>query len=364
MMSWFILLLQICSLTAFEVTQTDSDITVREDETLELSCTGSEPWDYCRWTFYGRECSRTVQSTSSKCDIDDSGRITWVGVPEIDDTCTLNVAQPGTQDSGSWTCQLLQQNIAVAVASKSFKVTVYSRTVVSFGSRPYQKMMVGNEYTIECIGEGGVPSPTLVALVGPEETIGDTDITLEAIGEASDGMVGGTVSKLFKYEPNKDYASMFLKCMAFQSDIDGYNIYEPDIFTSSFEVVFPPLPSEAPLQTFFIDEGETATVLISFDANPPPTNDQVVWHVVRPSSNQSLMMEAGNVHGRYEALDVIVDGTFVTATLLIHQANYEDVMNYCYLEAMNELGKFDYNFELTPRPIIGAPKILQNCNLC
>ena len=83
------------------------------------------------------------------------------------------------------------------------------------------------------------------------------------------GMLGGTVSKLFVYNPTKDYPRMFVKCMAFQIDSEGYNIYEPDIVTSSFEVVFPPLPSETPLQTFFIDEGNkynldvtTCTVII------------------------------------------------------------------------------------------------------
>ena len=46
---------------------------------------------------------------------------------------------------------------------------------------------MGNEYTVECKGQGGVPSPDLVALVGPEETIGDLDITLEVIDDVSDG---------------------------------------------------------------------------------------------------------------------------------------------------------------------------------
>ena len=46
------------------------------------------------------------------------------------------------------------------------------------------------------------------------------------------------------------------------------------------------------------------------------------------------MLEAGSSKQRYEALDVVVDGTFVSATLLIHEVNFEDVKNYCYLEVI------------------------------
>ncbi len=66
-------------------------------------------------------------------------------------------------------------------------------------------MMVGDEYTIECNGIGGVPAPDLVAIVGASPEITEDDVRLEAVSEAGDGMVGGTVSKLFKYEPSKEH---------------------------------------------------------------------------------------------------------------------------------------------------------------
>ena len=33
---------------AFQVTQTENLLAVKEDESLDLSCTGSEAWEYCR----------------------------------------------------------------------------------------------------------------------------------------------------------------------------------------------------------------------------------------------------------------------------------------------------------------------------
>ena len=66
-------------------------------------------------------------------------------------------------------------------------------------------MMVGNEYSIECVGLGGVPAPALVAIVGAGEEVSGDDFELAPIEEHSDGMVGGTVSKLFKFEPTMDH---------------------------------------------------------------------------------------------------------------------------------------------------------------
>ena len=140
--------------------------------------------------------------------------------------------------------------------------------------------------------------------------------------------------------------------MAFQADMDGYNVYEPGVISQSFEVVFAPLPLESPLQTFFIDDGETAEVKIIFQANPPPSNEQVVWHIVKQSSNHSRMITAGEIEERFEAKYIEVEGTEVTAVLLIHEASFEkDLLSYCYLEASNELGRFEYGFSLEPRPV-------------
>ena len=66
-------------------------------------------------------------------------------------------------------------------------------------------MVAGNEYSIECVGLGGVPAPALVAIVGAGEEVAEEDFDLAPIEEHSDGMVGGTVSKLFKFEPTKEH---------------------------------------------------------------------------------------------------------------------------------------------------------------
>jgi hypothetical protein len=79
---------------------------------------------------------------------------------------------------------------------------------------------------------------------------------------------------------------------------------------------------------------------------------KVIWHVVRRSSNFSLMLPAGAVSERYEAkyIDVNTDDKAVTAKLVVHQTSPEDLVNYCYLEVMNELGRAEFQFRLQPMP--------------
>ena len=67
-------------------------------------------------------------------------------------------------------------------------------------------MTMGEEYLIGCKGTGGIPTPELVASVGPERLAnGEADMLLEAMEESYDGVTGGNVQKLFKYYPNSDY---------------------------------------------------------------------------------------------------------------------------------------------------------------
>ena len=93
-----------------------------------------------------------------------------------------------------------------AVSSVSYSLTVNSQSRVDFATRPHTRMSVGEEYLIECKGSGGVPSPELVASVGPSRAEdSEEDMILEAVQETSDGLAGGVVQKLFKYFPNSDY---------------------------------------------------------------------------------------------------------------------------------------------------------------
>ncbi len=334
----------------FAIKETEASVAVRQDEALRLTCTGNEPWSYCRWNFYGRVCSRTLDLNNPYCNIDEgTNRIAWQGVPAIDHKCTILIAQPELRDSGSWTCQLIQDDNEVAV--KSFKVTVYAEAVVRFESRPHDKMMVGREYHIECSGVGGVPTPDLRALVAPVDNDDDV-IELEAVEDASDGMLGGTVTRLFRYVPEKTHRYLTVRCAANQEEI-----FAPSSVASDFEVVFAPLPPETPAQTptFYITEGQIATVTLKFFANPAPSDENVIWHMVGQASNRSQLIAAGASSGRFEALPVSVEDTTVTATLHIYEASLEDILNYCYLEAGNELGRFEYKFTLAPMPITAAP---------
>jgi hypothetical protein len=43
---------------SFEVLEISEPLEVRDNEAMELTCTGSESWLYCKWNFYDRECAR------------------------------------------------------------------------------------------------------------------------------------------------------------------------------------------------------------------------------------------------------------------------------------------------------------------
>ena len=43
---------------AFEVLEPPEPLEVRDDEALELTCTGSDPWLYCKWSFFDKDCAR------------------------------------------------------------------------------------------------------------------------------------------------------------------------------------------------------------------------------------------------------------------------------------------------------------------
>ena len=45
---------------AFEVLEPSEPLNVRDDEALELTCTGSDPWLYCKWSFFDKDCARDV----------------------------------------------------------------------------------------------------------------------------------------------------------------------------------------------------------------------------------------------------------------------------------------------------------------
>lgn len=295
-----------------------------------------------RWNFYGRVCSRTLDLNNPYCGIDDENRIAWQGVPSIDNKCVILIAKPELKDSGTWTCQLIQDDNEVAM--KSFKITVYSKAVVSFESRPHEQVMVNKGYVIECSGIGGVPPPNLTVLVKP--TNGDYEKILEPVETSSDGMLGGTITSIFNYVPAKDHRFMTIQCVATQEDI-----FVTSSSPVNFEVVFPPLPPETPVQSFYITEGQIATVTIDFYANPAPRDDQVIWHIVGQATNRSQMIVSGTSKSRFEAHSIEVEDTLIKARLSIYEASLEDILNYCYLEVQTMYGRFEYRFALHPAPI-------------
>ena len=57
--SLFLCLWLLAAVDSFEVIEPSEPINVRDDEALELTCTGSNPWLYCKWSFYEKDCARS-----------------------------------------------------------------------------------------------------------------------------------------------------------------------------------------------------------------------------------------------------------------------------------------------------------------
>ena len=125
-------------------------------------------------------------------------------------------------------------------------------------------------------------------MIGPGDSASsDDDIPLAFVKDAN---AGHGSSSIFSYSPTKDHRHFRVRCMAFQS-IDGYNVFEPKVVSSGFNVVYPPLPMEQEPGPFPIDQYDNnIEVVLTFYANPTPNNENLVWHVVKPTSNLSLLV--------------------------------------------------------------------------
>jgi hypothetical protein len=85
-----VLCLSPSALAEFRVLEEESQVRVRDDRDLQLTCTGSEEWHYCRWSFFSRSCARTASNLEDqRCNIDPE-RISWMGMPQIDQKYVLN----------------------------------------------------------------------------------------------------------------------------------------------------------------------------------------------------------------------------------------------------------------------------------
>ena len=282
---------------ALEILESDeSGVTARSEDALELTCSTSDPWEYCKWTFSGGACLRTeapLQNNDAFCRIhgpeDESVR--WVGTPSIDQRCSLLISDPElSRDAGQWTCQLVKDD---QTAKHTYDVTVHARAAVSFVGRPYKRMQVGQSYSVECEAREGSPAPSLGAVVSasPGTDLLEEDFLLESEVENTDGMLGGTVSTVFRYEPTPSNRIMFVKCFAFQEDV----YRPPSSVISEFEVVYPPLPNDevSGVQVAYVDLGMPGEVTIEFRANPVPTNEEVIWHYVKDETDESFVLSPG-----------------------------------------------------------------------
>ena len=82
-------------------------------------------------------------------------------------------------------------------------------------------LVLGVEEHIECSGEGGHPTPKLLAYVGPKSEYNTyDDIPLERLDETStinDETKEITMISLFTYVPQISHQNFFIKCISIQS---------------------------------------------------------------------------------------------------------------------------------------------------
>jgi hypothetical protein len=131
---------------AFQITNDfTSSISVHQGEPYELNCGVDQKWDFCTWTHMGsgKKCRQIAGQASSTCKIDLGG----TDAPRIynynsdDRTCTLRISDAKIQDFSSWECLLRE---GYQIADKIINVTVYSRTVLDFKTKPHRQLTVGN----------------------------------------------------------------------------------------------------------------------------------------------------------------------------------------------------------------------------
>jgi len=380
-----------CQLTArgFEITEkSEPVVTLAQGSSGEIFCTSDEPYEFCKWSQVGKDknCMVTSQNIeeASTCAVDD--HIEWV----LDaNRCGIRITEASrSTDRGEYICLLGTMGYDEAVMqSEHFQVEVAVPSSVQFmepsEDRPEdfasgQTVAVQAHQDVEfaCQASGGWPEPHLSAHLGgdPEDPEAsekgfgfelEYDAERDEKGENEDGTV--TLTRYFKLNAGPHDCGSYVKCVVAQVDeatgeAMGFEGSEDVTTMESRKIMveFPPLPhaeGEETKPVMFVDADESIKVNIVFQANPPPTDNEVIWHI-NPSGGDagedSIVLQADEVIGgsdsgfglKYEAAALAIEGHTVTAELVIHDP-YPEMADWSYyLDVRTEKGEQKYSFSV------------------
>merc|ERR1712150_76659 len=175
-----------------------------------------------------------------------------------------------------------------------------------------------------------------------------------------------SISKLFEYRPSREDSHKSFKCIAKVDETlvtTNYNLKQQIKVSESFQVEYPPFGLDA-----FHEAQETGSHVISeavkwndiditieFEANPLPSKEQMRWHIVRDTSDLSIILLPEQASHRMLASAPIISNTVnndslssskVVAQLKIKDVRPEDGNDFFYLEVRNRHGSSEFRFAL------------------
>eukprot|EP00095_Tigriopus_kingsejongensis_P001212 maker-scaffold1592_size34625-snap-gene-0.5 protein:Tk01212 transcript:maker-scaffold1592_size34625-snap-gene-0.5-mRNA-1 annotation:"PREDICTED: bestrophin-1-like" len=313
-------------------------VTKKVGEALTLTCIGSEKWDYCQWKHNNRTCSRTWSMDNSFCDVWEDESVTWIGLPEVDQACSVDISELSNAHQGAWSCHLIAANDVIHQAIAHFDVQTLAPAQVSFHVRPPWQMEAGQSYEVKCSAKNGNPVPRLVAQVGPQMEPADTDQILAQKQSKATNMA------VFELIPDMQFQKLYVKCMAEQIDEMGVNVFEPSIVDHLFDVVYPPQTLEGEQLEIVFDPLKEVEAMVTFKAYPVPTDEEVIWHIVQGESSSKL--KSGERVDGFRAKALEISDGYIIAQLEIQPLGEELALTHIYLEARNKVGKEEYHLHL------------------
>lgn len=174
-----------------------------------------------------------------------------------------------------------------------------------------------------------------------------------------------SLSKLFEYKPDRRDSNHYFRCIASvessETPLDsGYGqeitIAEKIVVEYSPIGLAPFDESQRSGKQIVINavNGKEARIKIDFDANPSPTSDQIKWHIVRGTSDLSVVLSPGEtIHRMSSPLAIMNDYTYndltynkCTVELIIESVRPDDGNDFFYLEVNNRYGKAEFRVAL------------------
>jgi hypothetical protein len=389
---------------ALEVTESSAEVLVKQGEELHLTCAADEEFALCTWNHVesGRMCSHLTGSNPSgpRTCVDD-GRHTW---DDSDPTvCHLVInAANRAEDAGQYRCTLIkfddlgegEPQTSSATVAVEVSVPAEVEIVGDLADDP-TKAIAGLPLQLQCSVSAAYPEASVTAFISDPEYAEAAEPLEEEDSEQvenEDGTFSYTAN--FTLLPMPEHCGKIVVCRSEQILSDGSE--EVNVAERKVEVFFPPQPTEEQLGPFAFEAGaDMVEIAVDFRANPTPTEEQAVWHIIprypedgvtetvspvtyrdnalhsfilRIKKGQGtllssslqmscchmctflqVVLQAGAEHesGKFSSSALEVDGHKVRAVLTVNWLSSVDATDFVYsLKVQNEYGGNEYNFEL------------------